>query len=274
MTNKPGTSTLKRHQLTAMGLCWNCGKQPPVPNNKKCAACILQEAQRPKHAKALNAEQRKRYNAWRKQQRLNWVTAGICPDCGKRPAALPAQRCTQCLNAVATRMKNSGRKHNTATQLKEQQRRRRARRLSAGRCVSCGGPAELERTRCKVCLAKETNRKKTPEHRQRGCAQVKQYYHRLRKQVIEHYTKGTYRCMCPYCTTEGLEFLTLDHANNDGNAHRKKIKPGIALFSWCISNNYPPSIQVLCWNCNEAKQHYGAGVCPHVTKHQGSAPAV
>ena len=93
---------------------------------------------------------------------------------------------------------------------------------------------------------------------------AKAWYRRLREQVIDHYTQGKRACTCPGCTTVGIEFLTLDHVNNDGHKHRKKVTAGIKLFRWVITNGFPASIQVICWNCNAAKQFYGNGVCPHV----------
>ena len=54
--------------------------------------------------------------------------------------------------------------------------------------------------------------------------------------------------------------LTVDHINNDGVAHRKKIKKR-NIYQWLTKNNFPEGFQTLCMNCNFAKGIYGK--CPH-----------
>ncbi|QGH72700.1 MAG: IceA protein [Podoviridae sp. ctQNx1] len=72
------------------------------------------------------------------------------------------------------------------------------------------------------------------------------------------------RCVC--CGEEGIEFLTLDHINNDGNEHRKEVsKIAFGIYGWLERHGYPKEgLQLLCWNCNMAKRANG-GVCPHQT---------
>ncbi len=70
--------------------------------------------------------------------------------------------------------------------------------------------------------------------------------------------------MCPHCDETILEFLTLDHVNNDGAAHRKELgwrKGGQALYPLLKKLGFPDGFQVLCFNCNCGR---GRGVCPHV----------
>ena len=69
------------------------------------------------------------------------------------------------------------------------------------------------------------------------------------------------KCAC--CGETQLEFLTIDHKNNDGNKHRKEIK-NANIYAWAIRNNYPPVLQILCHNCHGAKSFYGE--CPHNRK--------
>lgn len=66
---------------------------------------------------------------------------------------------------------------------------------------------------------------------------------------------------CACCGMTGYDFLSLDHINNDGAAHRRTNPESKALARWARKNNYPPVIQVLCMNCNFAKGKYG--FCPH-----------
>lgn len=75
------------------------------------------------------------------------------------------------------------------------------------------------------------------------------------------------RCVC--CGEENLLFLSIDHVNNDGAAHRRSLRStstrsygGVNILAWAKKNNFPPSLQLLCFNCNCGKQRNG-GVCPH-----------
>jgi hypothetical protein len=78
---------------------------------------------------------------------------------------------------------------------------------------------------------------------------------KLRKEVIDHYGS---ECVC--CGETIREFLSIDHINGGGNAHRKEIKAsGINLYRWLKRNDYPKGFRVLCMNCNWAIGIYGEG---------------
>lgn len=72
------------------------------------------------------------------------------------------------------------------------------------------------------------------------------------------------KCAC--CGEAGIEFLTIDHVNNDGNEHRKVVKHvAFGIYGWLEREGYPKDgLQLLCWNCNMAKRANN-GVCPHQT---------
>lgn len=152
----------------------------------------------------------------------------------------------------------------TKEQMVAQRQRRWARRLEQGLCVDCGKApiAASSKRNCTSCLRKRVKQNQTPEGKVRAATQQRRRYREIREQVIDHYTDGNRSCMCPGCRVTGLEFLTLDHVENNGSDHRKEIPSGMKLFRWCIQNNFPAEIQVLCWNCNTAKQFYGDGTCP------------
>ncbi len=80
---------------------------------------------------------------------------------------------------------------------------------------------------------------------------------KLRLMVMNHYCNGEIKCSC--CGESRYEFLTLDHLNGDGSEHRKIVKG--SMYRWIIKNNYPPTFQILCQNCNFSKGIYG--YCPH-----------
>ena len=78
--------------------------------------------------------------------------------------------------------------------------------------------------------------------------------------VLLHYGNGVMQCAC--CGEKEIDFLTLDHINNDGTKHRKNV--GGNMYFWVIKNNFPPIFQILCMNCNFAKgKHKNNGICPH-----------
>lgn len=83
---------------------------------------------------------------------------------------------------------------------------------------------------------------------------------KLKMMIITHYTKGKMRCQCSKCDVKELGFLTVDHINNDGTEHRKKLK-NYNIYKWIVDNNYPNMFQILCYNCNLTKGHYGK--CSH-----------
>ena len=80
--------------------------------------------------------------------------------------------------------------------------------------------------------------------------------------------------VCKCCGETGLDFLSIDHVNGDGAAHREEIAghrrstsktfAGHQMYRWLRLHNYPPGFQVLCMNCNFAKGHFGQ--CPHERK--------
>lgn len=87
----------------------------------------------------------------------------------------------------------------------------------------------------------------------------KDYRRRIRLKVLFHYGM-----ICACCGEKNIEFLTIDHINNDGNEQRKTFKTD--FYIWIIKNNYPYDLQVLCQNCNSAKNIYG--YCPHKFKYR------
>ncbi len=89
--------------------------------------------------------------------------------------------------------------------------------------------------------------------------QNQEYRAKLKMEVFNAY--GGAVCSC--CGETHIEFLSIDHANNDGAEHRK-IVPASKLYNWLKTNNFPSGYKVLCMNCNFAKGHFG--ICPHEIK--------
>lgn len=98
---------------------------------------------------------------------------------------------------------------------------------------------------------------KTKEHRH---AMAKAWRDNLRSEVIT-----AYGGFCACCGISEICFLTLDHVNQDGAEHRRQIGARHAwskVYLWARDNGYPPTLRVLCWNCNNAAFR-NRGVCPH-----------
>lgn len=79
----------------------------------------------------------------------------------------------------------------------------------------------------------------------------------LRMEVLLAYGD---RCNCLGCDEWRYEFLTIDHIDGGGYAHRKELK-GSNIYRWLKRSGYPQGYQILCINCNWAKGMYG--YCPH-----------
>jgi hypothetical protein len=84
------------------------------------------------------------------------------------------------------------------------------------------------------------------------------------KKIIVDYYGG--KCFC--CGEDNIWFLSIDHKNNDGNKHfgtAKKRMAGFGIYKWIIDNDFPDSIQILCYNCNMGKQFNTKEkyTCPH-----------
>ena len=81
-------------------------------------------------------------------------------------------------------------------------------------------------------------------------------------EVLNYYSNGSMSCNC--CGERELEFLSIDHIDNDGYKHRKTQGLGTGLYKWLRRNEFPKGFQVLCMNCNFGK--WKKGVCPHQIK--------
>ena len=87
---------------------------------------------------------------------------------------------------------------------------------------------------------------------------------RDRASALVHYGPG---CRC--CGETREPFLVIDHVDGGGNKHRQESIPsgtartggGPYFYRWLRLRGYPVGFQVLCANCNMAKDRPGG--CPH-----------
>jgi hypothetical protein len=80
--------------------------------------------------------------------------------------------------------------------------------------------------------------------------------------ALLHYSGGDIKCAC--CGERRLEFLSLDHINDDGASHRRtlRMEGGGRFYTWLRRTGYTyPDLAVACCNCNMARAWYGR--CPH-----------
>lgn len=94
-----------------------------------------------------------------------------------------------------------------------------------------------------------------------GVRAKRRFYHqRLKNEVLDGYGA---RCTC--CGETNRGFLSVDHVNGGGTAHRKAVGGGIMLYVDIIRKGFPEDFQVLCFNCNLGRAYnlVNEGVCPH-----------
>jgi hypothetical protein len=119
------------------------------------------------------------------------------------------------------------------------------------------------RYECRPCsLVTNGQRYKSDEAFRERCKAKTLNRRRLCKEkCMSHYSEGIPTCKC--CGETNIAFLTIDHVNNDGAEHRRRDPNarGGSLYYLLVRSNFPEGFQVLCMNCNCAKEWYG--VCPH-----------
>ena len=140
-----------------------------------------------------------------------------------------------------------------------------------GICTNCHTTPVLEGFRvCAPCLVRQRDAGKRRYHkvkndpvraealRKYGREHANIYTKALRLRVLE-----AYGSVCSCCGETQQEFLSIDHINHDGYAHRKSVRGGPAMYRWVIKNEFPTTLRLLCMNCNWS---YGMwGYCPHVS---------
>lgn len=193
-----------------------------------------------------------------------------CKTCGARPAEYETydgerfrRSCVECCAEVKA----------THWQKRKDERAELPTQATLARaCVTCGSnPAVYRRhasaadgyTReCVECKAK-VEKAWRARNRNRFLEYLKRHGEKerseLKREAISRYGGA---CYC--CGETDIRFLTLDHVNNDGAAHRREIgkASGINCYRWARRNDWPAIFQVACFNCNSGR-HQNGGICPH-----------
>lgn len=88
-------------------------------------------------------------------------------------------------------------------------------------------------------------------------AKIKTRDRSLKQEIIKAYGG---KCVC--CGERHLEFLTIDHTNGDGHAHRKQVGKGRGVYADLKRRGFPKrGYRLMCLNCNISLGFYG--YCPH-----------
>jgi len=148
--------------------------------------------------------------------------------------------------------KDEAQKYNREWKKRTYQEKREARLVVQRRSA-----AKLKADPERYALAKAKNRER-----------MKKLMFRYKMKVLEHYSKGEPICAC--CGEKETKFLTVDHINNGGNAHRAETGAGSSLHRWLINHNFPEGFQILCFNCNCGRSVNG-GICPHKEENHGKS---
>lgn len=102
------------------------------------------------------------------------------------------------------------------------------------------------------------------EAKQRG----RDNFLKLKREMLKAYGPN---CTC--CGESREVFLTLEHLNRDGAAHRKQVGGGANSYRDLRRRGWPQEgFTVLCMNCNWATRF--GGVCPHKLEAPCSSPQI
>ena len=136
-----------------------------------------------------------------------------------------------------------------------------------GVCLKCGISEMMppsRRTRCKKCLAQYQRDWKIndPDAKLRQNRTTNRYQRNLRREILEHYS-GHVPAQCIQCGEERYQCLELDHINDNGAEHGKKLCKSESyrayrgvnsyIYRDIKKNNFPSDYQTLCANCHSIK---------------------
>lgn len=99
---------------------------------------------------------------------------------------------------------------------------------------------------------------RNPANRARHNAMTRASQQKVRRDVFAHYGG-----CCACCGEDHYEFLTIDHIDGGGRAHRAALKRngGVRFYLWLRREGYPSGYRTLCFNCNAVTRP--GRPCPH-----------
>lgn len=148
------------------------------------------------------------------------------------------------------------------TEFWREQRKPGGRKSRCKPCARKGNKASYDRNPQSRIASTSAWKAKKPSH-------VKEYMkercRRIRATLIAGYGG---KCTC--CGEATIEFLTLEHLNGGGRAHRG-TRGSLTVFNEVIRDGFPKEYTILCMNCNFAKR-FGKQ-CPHALAREALAKA-
>jgi len=175
-----------------------------------------------------------------------YISLGICVYCGKNKAAPDRRGCLSCNNKNNDRAKKFAAEKPDLIKKwqKKANKNRRSYRLQNMLCVQCGEPQSPGFKYCDNCLKYRV--RAVAKYNKRYPEKQKEYYSRIRLEVLKKYGDK-----CEICGENLLEFLCIDHRNNDGSYERNRSSFGTAQFYARLRKNpIRKDLRVLCYNCN------------------------
>lgn len=94
------------------------------------------------------------------------------------------------------------------------------------------------------------------------CERCRSLYYKMRANDLKRKVMDHYGGKCYCCGETGIDFLTLDHSNNDGKRD-KQNRAKHRGYTWVVKTGYPDDLRVACFNCNMGRRH---NECPHTRK--------
>ena len=127
------------------------------------------------------------------------------------------------------------------------------------------GKSQGRQARCKKCSNvrravdwRDKDKKAILSQRNREAAG------RLRWLALAKYSLNPEVPRCACCGTPDHWMLTIEHIYNDGADHRRAMSESgtsVSIYRYLRREGWPPGFEILCLNCNVAKQRLGD--CPH-----------
>lgn len=185
------------------------------------------------------------YKKWRKRRKQK----GLCIRCQKRRVDKNHCRFHQREYVEATRI-----------------RRAKIPRRS-GKCVQCGRRTNHARRLCWYHMRLKRERE-IASYKTKRRWYAKCRTRRMRLAAIRAYGN---KCYC--CGEQRIEFLSIEHTNGSGAAHRRSLgNAKCRFYIWLRQQGYPKNLglAVLCMNCNSSRGFLG--YCPHEKGHPPFMP--
>jgi hypothetical protein len=93
-------------------------------------------------------------------------------------------------------------------------------------------------------------------NRESWCLKVKERNHKLKEEVMRHYSP---ELKCQRCGFSDIRALSIDHIDGKGAEHRRQLgiirgHGGRSIYIWLKKNNFPVGFQILCMNCQWIKR--------------------